>query len=127
MNFSNTGRRKLLMRAFKDANLGLKLKLFSNNITPSNTDDENSFTEVVGNGYSAHSINANGITFTAGAPAVAAFGKETFTFTGAAGVVYGWYLTDGADIYIGGERFTDPITISYNGDVINVTPTINLS
>lgn len=59
----------------------------------------------------------------------ATYAQQTFTFTGALGNVYGYYLnrTTGTDLMVA-ERFSDgPYNITANGDQIKVTPLISLS
>jgi hypothetical protein len=104
----------------------LVLRLFTNNYTPVETTTEADVTEASGNGYAAITLTGGSWTFTPGAPSLAEYAQQTFTFTGALGNVYGYYLTQvtsGKLVYA--ERFTDgPYNIVNNGDQIKITPKI---
>lgn len=110
----------------KAAAENLVLRLFTNNATPAEVDVSASYTEASGNGYAAVTLTPANWTITEGAPSQAAYPQVTYTFTGAAGNVYGYYLTrvtSGRIAYA--ERFTDgPYNITANGDQIKVTPKI---
>lgn len=112
----------------KSAAENLTLKLFSNNYTPTETDTSASYTEVTGYGYTAQTVTAANWTIAAGAPSTATAAAKTFSFTGAAGNVYGYYLVGAtsAKVYWA-ERFTTaPIAIQNNGDQIIITLTFGL-
>lgn len=123
----NTGEQDML-EAFlnKTAPENLTLKLFTSNTTPGETDTAATFTEASGNGYAAVALTAANWTVTQGAPTSAVYPEQTFTFTGALGNVYGYYIvgtTSGKLKWA--ERFTNgPYNIATNGDQIKVTPTI---
>lgn len=112
----------------KTATENLILKLFSNNITPGESDTSATYTEVSGFGYAAVTLTAANWTITAGAPCIAAYPEVSFTFTGAFGNVYGYYImgaTSGKVRYA--ERFaTAPFNVTANGDKVNVTLNISL-
>ena len=101
----------------------LVLRLYTNNITPGETDTAGTYTEASGNGYAAITLTGASWTVVAGS---ASYSQQTFTFTGALGDVYGYFLTratTGDLIYA--ERFTGaPFNIAANGDQIKVTPAI---
>lgn len=103
----------------------LTLKLYSNNLSPSTDDTVSLYTEVSGNGYSAKSLTGSSWTVTDG---VASYSQQTWTFTGAVGAVYGYYVvsaTSGDLIFA--ERFSGaPYTVANNGDTIKVTLNITL-
>lgn len=105
----------------------LVLRLYTNNVTPGETDVAATYTEASGFGYSA--VTLTGASWGApseGAPSSIAFAQQTFTFTGALGNVYGYYLTRATSGRIAyAERFSDgPYNIVNNGDQIKITPTI---
>jgi len=112
----------------KTAPQDLKLKLFQNNVTPSETDTEATYTEATFTGYSAVTLTAANWTVTQGAPTQATYPQVTFTSTagGQNQSIYGYYLvqaTSGKLVWA--ERFSDgPYTIVNNGDSIKVTPVI---
>jgi hypothetical protein len=104
----------------------LVLRLFSSNTTPGEADTTVTYTEVTGSGYSAITLTGASWTVSGTAPTSIGYAKQTFTFTGAAGNVYGYFLTraSSGDL-IGAERFTDgPYLINVNGDKIEVTVNI---
>lgn len=101
------------------------LKLFTNNITPAETDTAATYTEASGNGYAAISLSTPASwTITPGNPTTAAYPEQVFTFTGALGNVYGYYVVETVSgIIQWAERFpTAPYNIANNGDQIKITP-----
>ena len=106
----------------------LLLKLYSNNITPDETDTAGTYTELSGNGYAAKTLTGSSWTITAGAPSLAEYAQQTFSFTGAAGNVYGYFLVGATSgILKWAERFTDgPYNVTASGDAIKVTPKLTL-
>lgn len=110
----------------KTAPSDLTLRLYTNNHTPAATDTESAFTEASGNGYSAISLTGASWSTTAANPSHADYAQQTFTFTGALGNVYGYYLTRNSDGHlIWAEKFSDgPYNIQNNGDTIKVTPVV---
>lgn len=101
-----------------------RLKLYTNNITPAETDTEATFTEAAGSGYADVALTGASWTITPGNPTSAAAAQQIFTFTGALGNVYGYLVvqqTSGKILW--SERFTNgPYNIQNNGDQIKVTP-----
>jgi hypothetical protein len=102
------------------------LRLYTNNITPGETDTAGTYTEAAGNGYAAITLTGGSWTVTEADPASAAYAQQTFTFTGALGDVYGYFVTQTTSgILMYAERFSGaPINIANNGDQIKITPTI---
>ncbi|MGH7261470.1 MAG: hypothetical protein ACREI9_12450 [Nitrospiraceae bacterium] len=102
------------------------LKLFTNNVTPAETDTEASYTEAAGFGYAAVTLTPASWTITPGAPTEAAYPEQIFTFTGNLGNVYGYYVVETTSGKIKwAERFSDgPYNIVNNGDQIKITPKI---
>jgi hypothetical protein len=110
----------------KDSPSNLTLRLFTNNITPGNTDDEGDYTEASGDGYAAIALTGASWAIVEGAPSEASYAQQEFTFTGALGNVYGYFYTrDSDDKLTSAERFADaPFNISANGQKIRITPKI---
>jgi hypothetical protein len=106
----------------------LELRLFTNNYTPINSTDETDVTEASGSGYSAKTLTGGSWTVTPGSPSSAAYAQQTFTFSGALGNVYGYYITQAtSDKLVWAERFSNgPYNVQNVGDEIKVTPTITL-
>jgi|PlaIllAssembly_1097288.scaffolds.fasta_scaffold66033_2 hypothetical protein len=107
----------------------LVLRLFTNNITPAETDDEGDYTEDSGDGYDHVDIaGASGWTWAAGDPSSLSYVECEFAYTGAGGNVYGYYITQvTSGIAVIAERFTDgPYNIQNSGDRILVTPSLTI-
>jgi len=112
----------------KTAPENLVLCLYTSNTTPAETDTTATYTEASGFGYANLTLTGANWTITPGAPSNAAYAQQTFTFTGALGNVYGYFLkraTSGKIAYA--ERFSDgPYNVTTNGDQIKITPVITL-
>lgn len=104
------------------------LKLFSNNITPAETDTEATYTESAGGGYGSKALTGTSWTVTPGAPTEAAYAQQTYTFTGPLTTnpnIYGYFVVQAVSgILMWAERFTAFFTPTNNGDAVNVTPKI---
>lgn len=124
---TDTGKQKALEYLVgKDTTTeSLILKLYSNNYTPQMEDTADLYTEVTGNGYTSKALTTSDWSIAAGD---ALYPQQTWTFTGAAGAIYGYYVvsaTSGDLIFA--ERFSDaPYTIAVDGDIIKVTLSITL-
>jgi len=107
----------------------IDIKLYSNNKTPGATDVVGDYTEVSGGGYSSIALTAASWSISAGNPSQAQHPQITFSFTGAAGSVYGYYacgVSSGKLLWA--DRFPNaPINIANNGDQIKVTITVTLN
>jgi hypothetical protein len=110
----------------KSALSDLVLRLFTNNITPAETDTAATYTEASGSGYGALTLTGASWTVTEGAPTQATYSQQIYTFTGALGNCYGYFMTRSAGGRIAvAERFSDgPYNVVNNGDQIKVTPQI---
>lgn len=115
----------------KTTETALTLRLFSNNIVPSNTDTEASYTEVTGGGYAAIALTAaSWVTATVASPSVTTYAIQTFTFTGATsapGTIYGYYITNVAGKLLYSQLLAAVFTPAVNGDNVTVTPTLQVS
>lgn len=109
----------------------LVLRLFTNNITPTAATVAADLTEASGNGYSGISITPGNWSIAEGDPTVASYPDTTFTFTGALGNVYGYYITGATSGRLKWvERFSDavvPFSIQNNGDQIRISPRMSFS
>jgi len=106
----------------------LVLRLYTNNGTPAEADVVGGYTEASGNGYAAITLTGASWTASGTAPTQIAYAQQIFTFTGALGNVYGYYLTraSGGEL-VWAERFSDgPYNIQNNGDQIKITPKITM-
>lgn len=104
----------------------VRLKLYSNDKTPAESDVIANYTETVAAGYTDKVLTgSNWVVGTSLGVSTAAYAQQSFTFTTAA-TLYGYYVTNnGATDLLWTERFTGaPISIPSGGGVVNVTPTI---
>lgn len=109
-------------------NQTLTLKLYSNDLTPGETNTAASCTEVTGGGYTPKTLVSGSWTITEGAPSYGLYDTELdFIFTGATdapGTIYGYYVIDsnGAIRWI--ERFPEAILpfTPIAGSTIRITP-----
>lgn len=107
---------------------GLVVHLYSNNILPQETDTISNYTEVVGGGYSSISLVAGNWTVVPGTPTTAEHTEVIFSFTGAVGNVFGYFVTrvTGGELFWA-ERFSNgPFDIQTPGDEIRITPRLTL-
>ena len=97
----------------------LVLRLFTNDYTPNSDSTAANFTEADGNGngYSPISLVAASWAITPGQPAVAEYPAQVFTFTGALGNVFGFFVTEAISGKLKWvERFTTgPFNMQTNG------------
>jgi hypothetical protein len=109
----------------------LSLRLYTNDYTPLQTSQNNAFTEADGGGYEAKTLTHNNWTVNPESdPSDAVYGNQTFTFSGnlaANASVYGYFVTDGDNTFIWGERFGTAFTPGNNGDNITIAPKFQMS
>jgi hypothetical protein len=107
----------------------LVLKLYTNNRVPDKLDVAADYTELSGFGYSSVTLTPASFTFTPGDPTTATYPQITFTFTGAAGSIYGYYVIQSTSgLLMLANRFSNaPINIANNGDEIRITLTLTLN
>ena len=102
-------------------------RLFSNNITPAETDTAGTYTEVTGGGYAQKSLTGASWTVTGGAPSSASYAQQDWTFSGVvggSGNIYGYYVVRATDLDLVLAETFAVFTPSQNGDKVLVTPTI---
>lgn len=126
----NVGEVKALELMLKSGDL--TLKLYSNNITPGETDTAGTYTEVTGGGYASKTLTAASWSITSGNPSYGSYAAQDFNFTGATGApgtIYGYFVVDAANVLRWAERFDAgvvPFTPA-NGALIRVTPRFEAS
>lgn len=107
------------------------LKLFTNDVTPADTDVAGTYTEATGGGYAALPLTNGSWTVTVGNdPSDAVYAQQTFTFTGALTTnptVYGYFVVDADGTLVWAERLTAAFTPANNGDNIKITPKFQMS
>lgn len=109
----------------------LTLKLFVNNVTPSDTDTVATYTEAAGGGYVAATLTPESFTVSTVTGIVqAAYVQQQFVFTGpltANATIYGAYIEDADGVLICAERALSQYTPVNNGDIYAATPIFRLS
>ena len=115
----------------KDAPENISMLLYVNNVIPDENSTEATFTEMTnGLGYTTGGISLTPGSWSviSGNPSQAEHTEVSWTFTGAAGNVYGYYVTrDTGGELLWAERFTNgPFNITTNGDEIKITPRLTL-
>lgn len=128
----NVGEGKMLNAIVnKAAATDLVLRLYTNDITPAETDTHTSYTETTFTGYSAATLTGSSWTITEGNPSYASYAQQTFTSSAGSQNVshYGYYVQySTSNILAWAERFTSPpYTIVNNNDNIKVTPYFELA
>lgn len=129
LNFPDTGENIALEAVVnKTAGQNLVLKLYSNNITPSDTDVAGTYTEATFAGYSA--ITLAGASWNAAAGGSITYSaQQTFTrsSTGAPENIYGYYCVQavsGTLVY--SERdAAAPFAVTNLNDAVKITPSIS--
>lgn len=104
------------------------LRLFTNNLTPTDSTVIGNITECTAAGYSAITLTGSSWTVaTVSGVSTASYPEQTFTMTATA-TVYGYYVTTlgGALLWI--ERFSGaPFNLPSGGGQISITPKANLA
>lgn len=104
----------------------LTLKLYGNNIIPSETDIAATYTEIAGGGYVSKSLTfANWVFFT-GTYGIAQYLIQSWLFTGAVnapGTVYGYFVVRASDgLLMWAERFATAPVVPVVNTLIDITP-----
>lgn len=102
----------------------LTLKLYSNNVTPGETDTAATYTVVAGGGYTNITLDKDDWTIAA---EVASQAQKQFDFTSATSApttIYGYYVVNSDNVLMWAERFNESILpfIPTNGSAIKITP-----
>lgn len=110
----------------------LTLRLFSNNHTPAVGDTLAAYTEITGGGYAAKTLAIASWVIVSGNPTIASYASQDFAFTGVTGApatIYGYYITDTANVIRGAQRFSELVVpfSPINGALIRVTPRLQVS
>jgi hypothetical protein len=135
MVLMDTGAEQILNSYFKKveptAGNNLTLKLFVNNITPSDDDVVGDYTEAAGGGYAAKTLSAASFTVSDAAGIMqAAYAQQQFVFTGPLTTntdIYGAYIVDADGVLICAELAPAIYTPANSGDLYAVTPVFKLS
>lgn len=130
LNVPDVGENKILEALVnKTAPENLVLRLFKNNITPSDTDTAGTYTEATFPGYSA--ITLTGASWgAASAGSITYSAQQTFTCSGTStDDIYGYYITQTTSgVLMWSERDgAAPAAVRVSGDAIKITPAITAS
>jgi hypothetical protein len=130
LNVPDVGENRILETIVnKTAAENLSLRLFINNITPSDTDTTATFTQAVFPGYAA--ITLTGASWgTASGGTITYSAQQTWTCSGSStDDVYGYYIVQvTSGILLWAERDgAAPAAVRNSGDAVRVTPTISAS
>lgn len=127
LNFPDVGENLALeMIVNKTAASNLTVRLFKNNITPSDSDTAGTYTEAAFTGYSAAALTAG--TWGAASGGTITYGAQlTYTCSGLSSEsIYGYYVTNAGGVLLYSERDASaPFLIVNSGDAIKLTPTIS--
>jgi hypothetical protein len=128
LNVPDTGENLTLeMMVNKTAPQNLQLRLYQNNITPSDTDTTATYTEANFTGYAA--IALTGASWNAASAGTITYSaQQTFTCTGASSnTIYGYYVTQvtSTTLLYSERDASAPFSIVNSGDAIKITPTIS--
>jgi len=128
LNFPNVGENVALENLVnKTIPQNLVLRLYSNNITPSDTDVTATYTEATFPGYSASTlVGANWGAASSGSITYGSQQSFTRNATGATENIYGYFVTQASSgILVYSERDASaPVAMTNNTDTIRFTPTI---
>jgi hypothetical protein len=103
------------------------LKLFQNNITPSDTDTAGTYTEATFTGYAGISLTGAGWN-AAAAGTITYSAQQTFTSSGTVNnSIYGYYVVQSTSgILMWSERDASaPFVVANVGDAVKLTPSIS--
>lgn len=103
------------------------LRLYINNIVPSETSVASTFVECSGSGYVAPTLVSANWAFAAGTPYTATYGTQNFLFTGALpsqATIYGYFVTQATSGNLLWAEAITPFTPLLNGDTLAITPNL---
>ena len=128
----NCGEEQLLQLALgKDAQEDTTLKLFTNDISPSEASVVGDFTEAAGGGYAAKTLaKATWTVAVVAGVATGTYAKQTWTFTGAlngSATIYGYFIIGATSgVLIAAERAAtvDQFAPADADDTYSVTPVL---
>lgn len=107
----------------EDALLGL----YTNDVTPAETDVLGTFVEMNTQNYATKTLAGSGWGIVQGAPTLASYALQTWTFAaGGPTACYGYFVRRNTNLLYG-ERFTNgPYIVQNAGDQVKVTPHFSL-
>jgi len=131
---ADVGAARILETYFKGipatAGTTLSLRLFANDLTPTDTTALGAFTEAAGGGYARKTLIASECTVSSSGIPSATYPSQTYVFTGPLDTnpsIYGYYVVDADGVLIYAERSVAPITPAIPNDAIEIIPVFKLS
>ena len=106
------------------------LKLYTNNITPGDSDTAATYTEMTGLGYAAKTLSKGSWSVSqVSSVAEGVYAQQTFSFNaGTAATIYGYFVVDSTSgVLLWSERFATSKTVQNQGDEIKITPKFTYS
>jgi hypothetical protein len=107
------------------------LKLYTNNIDPSDNDVASDYTEAVGGGYSDKTLTSGSFVIsTVAGICQATYAQQEFAFSGPLTgnpAVYGYFVVDADGVFIFAEKAGASITPLAVGDKVTVDPMFQLT
>lgn len=99
-----------------------KIHLFTNDITPSATDNKNTYTELSGGNYTSIELDKTLWTYTPTAPVFGSYGMVSFILSDIVPEtnVYGYFITADNRL-LWSERFAMPWSFNEDGDTLQIT------
>ena len=106
--------------------VGVKVHLFSNNVTPTNADSLATYTEANFTGYAAATASGWSAAGLTGHVASTTANPVTFTLTAGSQNVYGYYLTDSTSgkLYAAERDPNAPVALNTTASTYQITPKI---
>lgn len=124
------GERQLLDKMLKNAGENYILKLYRNNLTPTNSTVLADFTETTFTGYSAKTLTAgtwSSATTNGSNKAESSYTEQAWTCGSTGDTLYGYYVTNAAGtVCLWAEKFDSARPMSLN-DVFKLTPVFTLN
>jgi len=130
LNVPDVGENKMLEHIVnKTAPENLVLRLFTNNITPADSDVAGTYTEANTSNFPGYSaITLIGASWGAASGGTIAYAQQSFVCTGVATAdIYGYYLTQATSgVLMWSEKDgAAPFAVRNSGDTVRVTPTLS--
>jgi hypothetical protein len=132
--FGDTGAESMLKARFNNqwpTVKDLTIKLFTNNIVPTDDHTAVDYTEAAGGGYALKTLTCGSWTINpANNPRDAVYAEQIWTFTGAlsgSATVYGYFVVDDDGVFQWAEQISPVMAPANNGDQLKITPQFQLS
>ena len=132
---TDAGAQQILKKYFKNQSPAggnnLTMKLFSNNIVPTDSTVASDLKEPTGGGYALKTLStSDGVVSLESGIAQIAYPQQQFAFTGAldgSATIYGYFIVDADGVLVFVEKAPAGYTPMSNGDLYAITPVIQLS